>query len=369
MKQKIKDFIELILLFFKYILDKIKKNKKLRIILIILTIIIIAFIAVNFYRKKKLEMEKNTDVTNSIHAIVMEDFTGIFKKPKDSSFQMFNVLEKGTNAYILDEVTDSKDMKWYKVKCKDRIGYIKKENLKYFEESNEEKVLMSDVSKFNVIYKHFKTTEDYEIFLLKNNIQYVYIRAGGRGYGEEGNFYEDPNYQIFIDACEYLKIPYGFYYIDEATNSKEVDEEIDFVEKFINENKTSMCKLPLAIDIEEHDGKGRADKMWENRAYIAEELVQKFKIRCISTIIYTNAKTGNEFLSNVNVPFWVAYYPKLSKIPNYWYSDTEQEATENIDYMNKIIGWQFTESGVENIIKEKVDISLVNNDFFKQYIK
>ncbi len=45
--------------------------------------------------------------------------------------------------------------------------------------------------------------------------RYVYIRAGGRGY-TEGKIYYDNNFKMFRDACEYLKIPYGFYFIDEA---------------------------------------------------------------------------------------------------------------------------------------------------------
>ena len=34
---------------------------------------------------------------------------------------------------------------------------------------------------------------------------------------------------MFVDACEYLGMPYGFYYIDEALNSEEIDEEITFM--------------------------------------------------------------------------------------------------------------------------------------------
>ena len=39
------------------------------------------------------------------------------------------------------------------------------------------------------------------------------------------------------------------------------------------------------------------------------------------------------------------------------------------ELMNKVIEWQFTESGAGNEIKEKVDDSLVKNDIFKKYVK
>lgn len=370
MNQNIEKILEIIKINIEKILEKIIKNRKrISIIFLLIIIMVLVFIIINYQEKKQLEIEKNTDITNAIHAIGIENHVPIYKKAKKSTFAIFNTMRRGENAYILEEMIDSKENKWYKVKYGNRVGYVLQENLAYFQESNEEKVLMSDVSKFNVIYKHFENTADYQLFLIENNIQYVYIRAGGRGYGKEGNFYTDPNYQIFIDACEYLKVPYGFYYLDEAVNSEEIDEEIAFMEKFIKENATSMCKLPLAIDIETHDEKGRADHIWEDRVFLAEELVQKFRVRGISTIIYSNARTANDYLSNVNTGFWVAYYPEEDKIPNYWYSDTDQEPTENVEFMNKIVGWQFTENGVGDIIKEEVDISLVENSFFKIYVQ
>lgn len=371
MKQKINQIIKFLKEIINIIKEKILENKKItRIILIIVAILLVTILIVKIIENKRLEMEKNTDVSNSIHSIVINDNVVLYKKPKESFFNKIFTVEKGDKAYILESYVEKENTHaWYKVKCNDRIGYIIKENLDYYIESDEEKVLMSDVSKFNVIYKHFKKAEDYEIFLLKHDIQYVYIRAGGRGYGDEGNFYTDPNFDIFIEACEYLKVPYGFYYIDEATNSEEVDEEIKFMKDFISQNSTSMNKLPLAIDIETHDGKGRADEMWEDRVYLAEELVQKFRLEGINTIIYSNAKTANEYLWNANSNFWIAYYPDNNSIPNYWYSDTDQEPTENLEFMEKVIAWQFTESGVDGKIEEKLDVNLVKNDFFKQFVK
>lgn len=352
------------------ILTFILKNKKnIRIILIAISIIVICIMIFYFINKKRLEMEKNTDVSNSIHAITIDENAVLYKKAKESKLQKIFNIEEGTNAYILEETINNKNEKWYKVKCNDRIGYVLSENLDYFMPSDNEYVLMSDVSKFNIQFKHFENTKDYQLFLIKNDINYVYIRAGGRGYGEEGNFYTDKQFKIFIDACEYLKIPYGFYYIDEAVNSEEIDEEVEFMRKFIETNSTAMNKLPLAIDIETHDGAGRADEIWEDRAFLAEELVQKFNNIGIRNIIYSNARTANEYLWNVNSNFWIAYYPEIGKIPDFWYTDTDQEPVQNLEFMDKVIAWQFTESGAGEEIKEKVDISLVKNNFFKQFIQ
>ena len=246
------------------------------------------------------------------------------------------------------------------------------ENIDYFKESEEEFVLMSDVSKFNVIYKHFQDSQEYQLFLIKNNIQYVYIRAGGRGYGEEGKFYTDPNFQIFTDACEYLRVPYGFYYIDEALTSEEVDEEVEFMYDFITKNATSKNILPLVIDIEKYDDniKARTRDIWEDRKYLATELVDKFLAKGISSIIYTNANIANKYLYEVNTCFWLAYYDQKDKVPNYWYTSLEdQEPIQNEELMNKMIAWQFSESGAGKEIDLNVDLNLVKNDFFIEYVK
>ena len=351
------------------IFEVILKNKKyIRIILGVIAIFILCICICIFINKKRLEMEKNTDVSNSIYAITIKENVVLYKKAKKSNFQKIFDVEEGTDTYILEKIVNNNES-WYKVKCNDRIGYILEENLDYFKPSNAEYVLMSDVSKFNVQFKSFETSKDYKLFLIKNDINYVYIRAGGRGYGKEGKFYTDKHFKIFIDACEYLKIPYGFYYIDEAINSEEIDEEVEFIKNFIENNATSMHKLPLAIDIETHDGAGRADDIWKERAFLAEELVQKFNNIGINNIIYSNAITANDYLSIVNANFWIAYYPKMNKIPDFWYTDTEQEPTENLEFMEKVIAWQFTENGVENQIKEKVDINLVRNSFFKNFLQ
>lgn len=349
------------------LLKKIVENKKYIVIVIVLLLIVILSIFIFI----KIEEKRNdVDISDAIHGAIIEKNVEFYRKPKQSKWTKRREFELGENVYILETVLDKTNKEWYKIKAKDKVGYVLKNKVKYYEFSDKDgKVLMSDVSKFNVIYKHFNNSEEYAAFILNNNINYVYIRLGGRGYGEEGNFYTDPNYQIFIDTCEYLGVPYGFYYIDEAITSEEVNEEVNFVNDFLEKNATKLCVLPLVIDAESHDGVGRADNIWEERANIISELIMKFKEKNIETLIYSNAKTANEYLYNIDSKFWVAYYPKEKKIPNYWYTDTDQEPVSNIEFTNKIVGWQFTENGAEEDIKEQVDVSLVKNEYFRNFVK
>lgn len=342
--------------------------KKILIIIVILSIVVLLAIFID----KKIEAKiNNIDISDAIHGVIVKENVTFYKKPKISKWKKIRDVEIGENAYIVENFTDENNNKWYKVKIKDKVGYILQENVDYFEFSKEDGIkLMSDVSKFNIQFKHFKTSNDYQVFILNSNINYAYIRAGGRGYGEEGNFYKDTQYKLFIEACDYLGVPYGFYYIDEAITTEELDEEVKFMEDFIKENATENYKLPVVIDAEYHDGVGRADELWEEeRASLIIELIQKFKEKNIETIVYTNANLANKYLYEIDTKFWLAYYDLKNKVPDYWLDKTDQEAGQNLDLMNKVVAWQFTETGVGEQIPYEVDISIVKNEFFREFIK
>ena len=85
----------------------------------------------------------------------------------------------------------------------------------------------------------------------------------------------------------------------------------------------------------------------------------------IKTILYSNAQTANLYLSELDTEFWLAYYPNVSTVPDYWYSDTTQPGAENPNIIKKMIGWQFTENGAGDEIPNAVDISLFKKDFYK----
>lgn len=352
------------------ILEERKLNKK-KVAIVILVILLVIFMVIFLIHEKKEEEWNNIDVSNSIHGVIITENIGFYRKPKISKWKFISNLDLGQNVYIVEEIEDEDGKKWYKLKANDKVGYVEKEHVDTFEFCSEDGyVLMSDVSKFNVIYKHFETPGEYGAFLLKYDINYAYIRLGGRGYGDEGNFYTDPNFKIFIEECEFLGIPYGFYYIDEAITEEELDEEVKFVEEFLRENKTKMCKLPLAIDVEDHDGIGRAKDLWEDeRAELVSNLIIKFKEKNIDTIVYTNANLANEYLYSIDTKFWVAYYDLKNEIPKVWYTETEQEAAQNEELKSKIIGWQFTETGIEKETEYPVDFSVVDNNFFREYVK
>ena len=342
-----------------------RKDKRKIIVVIgaLIVIVMILNITNNYIEKEKEQLE------NSIHAIVIEEKSPLYGKASNKA-KVIEELEVGSNIYILEEDTAKDGSKWYKVQYGEKRGYIEQEKVDYYQKSEDEIVLMSDVSKFNIQYETIKNTQDYQRFLAQNDIQYAYIRAGGRGYGEEGNFYTDTDYKTFADACEYLKIPYGFYFIDEAINTEEIEEEAEWIKEFLAQNAGEYCLLPIAIDIEKYDNiETRTDEIWDERAILVEELIQNLKEENIESIVYTNANTANRYLSEIDTKFWLSYYPLEEKIPDYWYTQTNQRAAKNKELMEKMVAWQFTETGAGTQIEEKVDLNLVKRSFFEEYIQ
>lgn len=266
-------------------MEQIMKKKVLIISVICILIIItitIGILVKNSINKKEIE--------NSIHGVVIADKVPFYSKPKTDNVKQIKLLEKSENVYILDKIKEN-GIEWYKVKINNKNGYVMTENVEYYKEVNKEKLLTVDVSKFDM-EKNFKTVDDFKVFLLDNKISYVYIRAGGRGYGKEGKFYEDEYCKQYIDICEYLKVPYGLYFLDEAINSKEIDEEVKFIKNFLNKNAGKNCVLPVALDIEKHESKGRTDDIWNERAKLVQELIDDLEKEKIPTIVYTNARNS-----------------------------------------------------------------------------
>ncbi len=368
-------------------------NKK-KVLIIVVSIIVAILLIIGIGKliyNHGLETEKNASVEETTHGVILNEDLILYKKPGKKFFFGEVLAPQGDRAYIYEKV-DKKGEAWYKVKVGDRIGFLLEKDVGTYEFNNKsENTLMSDVSKFDVLGERFLTEGGYERFIINNNINYVYIRAGGRGYGDEGNMYYDPNYEMYISACEYLKVPYGFYFLDEALNEEEVLEEVKFMKDFIEANGGEYNLLPVAIDIEYKDGKGRCDSEEElaHRSEIASNLTTEFKNEGIDTIIYSNALYAARYLSDVESVFWVANYPGDNKIPTGWmdlskfiaYEEDEigeevEDSNEKKVYvdniqaiMNKSFLWQFTHNGAkEDGITFKLDLSLVKDNYLMKYM-
>ena len=358
-------------------------------IAVIALIVTIVILVINFNK-----ITGNMDL--AINGVISKQST-ILKLDNDEI-----ILAKGERVSILkDDIINNE----YLVKYNESVGKVNKDAVSYFTRNeNEREPLMLDVSQFNIAEKGekdldraFQDEKEFELFILNNDIQYVYIRLGGRGWGQKGVLYFDEDAPRFIESCEYLGVPYGFYYLDEALNDQEILEEVNYIKNLIDENGTKMNILPLAIDLEYQGGQGRADDIWEQRTPILNKLIDEYNKIGINCIIYSNGARIEKYIKNVNTLFWVAMYPQDQIIPEDSYKATikveqlEEEVNQlsntNVidkllnkggtdvtkysdEFLNKVLGWQFTESGAsKDDIDNYVDLSVMNNKIFKTYIE
>lgn len=300
-----------------------------------------------------------------------------------------DVLDVGINVLITNDTLND----YYQIEYEGKNGFTKRENVSYFVyDATSTITLGCDVSGFNY-NTDFKSQEDFELYLLNNKFNYAIIRFGGRGYGKAGNMYYDNYTNVFVDACEYLGIPYGLYFLDEAVNTEEINAEYDFIMAKINDYRGKFNLLPLAIDMENQHGDGRADDIWNERVELINLLVNKLKTQNMECMIYANGARIETYLKDVEANYWTAAYTLDNSIPKVFYDEfikIEEEKNRlnetNIEnsilnhkinlgdtntiwysdeYLNKVIAWQFTENAASNDgISGNLDLNLFKNDFF-----
>ncbi len=131
-----------------------------------------------------------------------------------------------------------------------------------------------------------------------DGIDFVYIRAGYRGYGS-GKMVEDKCFVQNIEGAKAAGLSVGIYYFTQAINENEAVEEADFV---IERAEQYGVDIPIAIDVEKIDDpeadvrttKISKDEYTRNvRAFC-----KRVESKGYGSIIYGNAKT---FMMLVNM--------------------------------------------------------------------
>lgn len=172
---------------------------------------------------------------------------------------------------------------------------------------------------------------------VKNEIDGVIVRIGF------GYTTEDSKLKYNIEELNRLKIPYGIYLYSYAENKMEALEEAKFTNKLIDKYKINPI-LGIYYDIEEFYIKGK-------KVNISKEIYQKIIETYINYLneyqvnVYTYAKMYNYKFNEETKKYitWIAQY-------NYYFS-----------YKKQYKMWQYTDSGIVNGIKGRVDINVMFN--------
>ena len=175
--------------------------------------------------------------------------------------------------------------------------------------------------------------------------EFVFVRAGFRGYGDEGTLNEDTMAIEYMRDAENAELEVGAYLFSQAINEEEAAEEARFAADIIKRSGVKMT-LPLAYDPELAGGSaGRANNLSREQVCsnaLAFKRAAEEELHC-KVALYTNL-------------FWENTYFDVETLDQFeiWYADYEPVPQTNYTFT----WWQYTETGYVPGIKGEMDINL-----------
>ncbi len=180
-----------------------------------------------------------------------------------------------------------------------------------------------------------------------DGIDFVYIRAGFRGYGS-GKMVEDKYFTQNIEGAKAAGLSVGVYFFTQAVNETEAVEEADFVLQRIEDYGVD---IPVAIDVEKIDD---PEAEVRTRDISKDEYTRNVRAFCkriesrgLGSVIYGNAKSFMMLLNMGELEDkekWFADYVGPNDLVPYF------------PYEFRI--WQYDSSGSCKGIEGNVDMNL-----------
>ena len=175
--------------------------------------------------------------------------------------------------------------------------------------------------------------------------EFVFVRVGFRGYGEEGTLNEDSMAIRYMQEAEAAGLEVGAYFFSQAVNEEEAAEEALFAVDVIQRSGVRMT-LPLVYDPEFIEGtQGRADDLSREQISANAQAFRKAAENAMNckTALYTNLYWEKNYFDNETLNDF-----------EIWYADYEE--TPQTPY--HFTWWQYSETGSVPGIKGEMDLNL-----------
>ena len=219
-----------------------------------------------------------------------------------------------------------------------RFSYVDEvsENIAYFDE-NYESLQGIDVS-------DHQGEIDWEA-VKDAGYDFVFVRVGYRGYGEEGTLNEDTMAIEYMQEAEKAGLEVGAYFFSQAVDEEEAAEEAVFAADVIKRSGVNMT-LPLVYDPELIEGaQGRADNLTREEVSANTKAFGKAARKALKcqVALYTNLYWENNYFDSETLNDF-----------EIWYADYEE--TPQTPY--HFTWWQYSETGTVPGIKGEMDLNL-----------
>lgn len=184
---------------------------------------------------------------------------------------------------------------------------------------------------------------------LAKEYDFAFIRAGYRGYGENGIITEDKYVRDNLNAANKAGIPVGLYFYSQATNEKEAQKEASFA---VSIAKKYKIDLPIMIDFEypcnsEGEQVGRlveANLSPDENAQLINAFLDKVESKGYTSGVYASSSVFYHRIST----------DKLNDNAVIWVADYNKNVTFDVDYTI----WQYSEKGKSKAVSSKyVDLN------------
>lgn len=178
---------------------------------------------------------------------------------------------------------------------------------------------------------------------LKDEVDFVFIRVGYRGYGT-GKICEDKCAKDNLKGAQKAGIAYGVYFYSQATDEKEAQEEAKFVIKTLALYKP---QLPIVIDYEypvDENGENTG-RMWD-ASLTSDECTSAISAFCekVEKYGYMPGVYASSYLydNDINTK-------KLPKNTVIWVADYNEAVTTSSAYHI----WQYSRTGKSDSVESK----------------
>ena len=173
-------------------------------------------------------------------------------------------------------------------------------------------------------------------------IDFVMVRLGGRGYGDEGSLYSDEKALEYINGAKQQGIKVGGYFFSQATTNDEAVEEAKYAVSTLNGLKLDF---PLAYDWEIiKDDNARTDGVSSAQATeCAKAFCDEIKNQGYTPMIYSPSKElyfKYDLARLKDIDIW---YCEYAEVPSFYYQFSM---------------WQYSDHGKVDGIDTEVDLNI-----------
>lgn len=173
-------------------------------------------------------------------------------------------------------------------------------------------------------------------------VDFVMVRIGGRGYGEQGAIYADDRAIEYIKGAQAAGIKAGGYFFSQAITTQEAEEEAAFVKQTLGDVAPDY---PIAFDLEViKEEEARTDKLTPEQATeCAKAFCEAVKGFGYKPMIYSSARE-------------LYFRYDLTKLAEYdiWYSEYSELPGSHYQFSM----WQYSDTAAVDGIEGNVDLNL-----------